>query len=331
MDGILLWLKVGAFIVIVLGVLGWALVVMCMALSPVILIAYRAWEERHAFSPLSSGGRYRILAGILAVTFISAFIWLNNYYNSALLMLVSFPFAYITLRCFGYARRFDARLAEDVVGSDSRPPVLYLRSFEDDRRVSSRVTASGLYIETEESELAKLFSSLGPLLAVGRPQEILSYAGAARFQFDNDDWQQRVLELLSGARLVLIRAGKSDGLLWEIQAVVRLVEPEKVLLLIPWGRRSYHQFRSTIGGVFPSGLPTYAGKYPKECFLAGVVFFDNDWTPHFSASSLGMRQLAADFFGPDLLSRTKSNHRRGLDHALLPVVGRWQRSNAIGE
>jgi hypothetical protein len=337
MDGILEWgFKVGVAILLLgvsalaIGVFVW--VIRVWLVLPIIKIANRAWEERDALSPLSSGGRYRIFGVIVIITSIVAFIWTNYYDRATLLSIAALSFGYIAWRCFDYARRFDARRAEDVVASDSRPPVLYLRSFEDDRRVAGNINVDGLHVETEESELAKLFRSLGPFLAVGRPQEMLSYAGAARFQFDNDDWQQHVIELLSVARLVLIRAGKSDGLLWEIQTVVRLVEPEKILLLIPWGRRSYDKFRSAVGGVFPAGLPTYAGKNPKECFLAGIVFFDNDWTPHFSASSSRhfFEQLVDDFT-TNFLLRTKSTERRGLDHALPPVVGRWEKVGAMEE
>ena len=54
-------------------------------------------------------------------------------------------------------------------------PVLYLRSFADDGCAARRYGAL-----TEEEQLAKALAWVGPLLAVGRPGEVLPHVGAQR-------------------------------------------------------------------------------------------------------------------------------------------------------
>ena len=61
---------------------------------------------------------------------------------------------------------------------DSRPHVLYLRSFQTDASTPFKVLASGF--TTEEEQLADVLRPLGEMVAIGRPGESLPTPGAAR-------------------------------------------------------------------------------------------------------------------------------------------------------
>ena len=90
-------------------------------------------------------------------------------------------FALLGTRCFAYAKRYEAVPAPAVFSQDSRPPVVYLRSFADDSKAANRLAVdAGLKMNTEEGEIAEIVRSIGPLVAIGRPGEDLSYYGAAR-------------------------------------------------------------------------------------------------------------------------------------------------------
>lgn len=62
-------------------------------------------------------------------------------------------------------------------------------------------------VNTEEGEIAEFVKSIGPLVAIGRPGEELSFFGAARIYAGARDWKKRVRRLLSKAPLVIVRAG----------------------------------------------------------------------------------------------------------------------------
>jgi hypothetical protein len=115
------------------------------------------------------------------------------------------------------------------------PPVLYLRSFDDDRHGAQ--LKGGL---TEEEHLGDVLGQLGPFVAVGRPGETLPEAGAARFYLADADWQTEVATLLGTARLVVIRTGRSAGLGWEVQQAVRLLTPERLVLVVDDERELLH-------------------------------------------------------------------------------------------
>jgi hypothetical protein len=88
--------------------------------------------------------------------------------------------------------------------------------------------------ETNEMVLANALSALGPCVAIGRPGETVSEPGAARIYVSQSSWQERVSELVSSARLVVICVRSSAGLLWEIEHVCERLEPHKIVFYIPW-------------------------------------------------------------------------------------------------
>lgn len=136
--------------------------------------------------------------------------------------------------------KYDVRGARDVLMSDTRPPVIYLRSFTDDVR-SPIGGGVGLWLKAVmwfmpvsfEQELAAIMNRLGPFVAVGKPGERLPELGANRFYFRDDEWQARVAELVQQARLTLILCGPTANLWWEIDHVLEWVTPDRVVLLIP--------------------------------------------------------------------------------------------------
>jgi hypothetical protein len=165
-------------------------------------------------------------------------------------------------------QRMQARLAPEVLASDPRPPVLYLRSFAADRGASQY-----------EGRIASSLRELGPIIAVGRPEEKLpATIHIPRGYVAGEQWQDRVAELISRAQWVVLQIGTSAGLAWELAQVVRTVRPEQLLVCLgPKPRRKdpilrYQQFRAQYGELFPKGLPA-------EMQGSAFVAFGPDWTP----------------------------------------------------
>jgi hypothetical protein len=176
-----------------------------------------------------------------------------------------------------WRRRLRARPAPDVLASDHRPPILYLRPFTADRRA---------WLYDHEGQIARTLGKLGPVVAVGRPDEELPpTSGIAREYLADREWQDRVVDLIGRAQLIIIRTGASQGLTWELTQVVRLVRPDQLLI---WPDRGagfprwqlvgeqanlrYQQFRAQFGRLFPKGLPA-------EIRYSVFIAFGSDWTP----------------------------------------------------
>jgi hypothetical protein len=154
-------------------------------------------------------------------------------------ILVGYVGAKLVMR----GRRLAIKASVSSLANDQRSPVLYLRSFEMDRKMATGGIHAlferlfpgfpGLNLITEEEQLIEILSAIGPVIAIGRPGEYLPLLGAKRIYITTDDWQKRVIELMLEARLVVIAYGSTAGLLWEIDRAHELLRPEQVLYLLP--------------------------------------------------------------------------------------------------
>jgi len=182
-------------------------------------------------------------------------------------------------------RRRDASvLGADAIGSLERSPVLYLRSFDDDPAAASLTG-----VLTEEEYLAIVLGQIGPFVAVGRPGEFKPHAGASRVYLEHQSWQPRVEAALRGARLVVIRTGRTTGLDWEVERAVRVLTPERLVLLVD-DRRELAALLNRISLVHPQVRASMRMGWRSVGSVKGFIVFDDAW----QASRLRIR-------GPGLL------------------------------
>jgi hypothetical protein len=196
--------------------------------------------------------------------------------------------AYLFFRVFtDEGRRRVAASADSLLERDSRPPILYLRLFEDDGKASPRAhmrvhkaALSVWTLRTYEERLAFALRRIGPLIAIGKPHEDLPTLGAARTYVPDRAWREKVDKEMRRAQLVVLRVGHSEGLLWELQRAVSTVRPERLVICLPETHRQivYLYFRLSTSAVFPHGLPSEIGN-------ADFLYFDSEWRPHLALSS----------------------------------------------
>lgn len=171
--------------------------------------------------------------------------------------------------------------AQDLLRRDTRPHVLYLRSFKDDE-----ITSRLLNLSTEEQELALVMLEIGPFIAFGEPGEESPEPGAARLYVREEHWRDKVKNLISNARLVVARIGNTESFWWEMRTAVDLLRPEALLLLLPENKSVYEEFRLRAKGVFPCQLPEHEFQSTRSALSKshissqGFVYFGPDWTPH---------------------------------------------------
>jgi len=185
-------------------------------------------------------------------------------------------------------KRLRARGAVKVLVEDPRPPVLYLRSFRADQKTAEKVgrtlSVKGVDLTiatTEEEQIATVVGRVGPLVAIGRPDETLPLLGAARMYVADDEWQARVLDIMHRAGIVLMRAGATEGFWWEVEQAVRDVPPERLLWLVPFSNANYRTFAARANTVLPKPLPLEPGKLNRGVgSLKAWIWFSPDWTPH---------------------------------------------------
>jgi len=130
-----------------------------------------------------------------------------------------------------YAMRRFARSADEVRKRSGAPPVVLLRSFTDDEGL--KVPGYWSFKEPFERAVSRVLSRFGPFVAIGKPGERVPPFGAARSYENDQTWQVRALELIRSCRLLVMLAGSTAGLEWELERIIDEGHHGKLLILIP--------------------------------------------------------------------------------------------------
>lgn len=167
--------------------------------------------------------------------------------------------------------------------NDPRSPILLLRSFSHD---AQRHASTGSVDEapranlfhsltwSPEESLYRILRSRAPVLAVGRPGDFVPPTGATRIYVANESWQTVVAEAIGMAQVVVLRAGRGTGLVWEMTEVVRQGRLSQTLLVLvdsngfPYGRVDYLAFRE----VFEEATQVLL---PASAWNSWLIWFDD--------------------------------------------------------
>jgi hypothetical protein len=255
----------------------------------------------------------------------------------------------IGARISRYGRRHTARVIERPQELPDRGFTLFLRPFDVDEqlnqvmlapRVSIRERVTHTNGRTFEESLVRMFRRrFGRVVAVGRPSERLPLPGADRFYLPLAEWQAPVSDLIARARLVILVTGASEGTLWELTECVRLLPPERLLLLVYSDELDYQRFRNAVPEAFekrsrellaeglePVRAPVFTGYPPRHNpqtimkwqGLQGLIHFDRSWKPTFT------RCDHTAFWSLTLWGRQMKVYRR----QMLPVLKRLKQETA---
>jgi hypothetical protein len=229
------------------------------------------------------------------------------------------------LKMFQEGKRLLIRSAQETIARDPRPYVLYLRAFNADvcgsyipefgemQGLSLRALLVGFVWKffrflsprplfapplTEEEQIVRALTDIGPVIAVGAPDEGRTPLGASRLYLHGEQWETQVTQLVRSAGAVVIRIsensrvapqsmlgvgagpGLTQGLKWEVTAVPLHVRPDQLLFLVSAGDEGYGNFYSAAHHAFPHGLPSSCSGEDRAGRVRALIGFDDDWEPH---------------------------------------------------
>jgi TM2 domain len=140
------------------------------------------------------------------------------------------------------ARHRSMMRSMELLGRDRRAPVLYLRSFQDDRvtmvtSAFSRLGAMDYFLGPHrrrfEEVVAAQLHMYGPVVAVSQPGRSGQPIGAAREDLGGETWQHDIEEWLRASRLIVVAVGRTAGVRWELEQIQRLDLTSRLILLFP--------------------------------------------------------------------------------------------------
>jgi hypothetical protein len=138
------------------------------------------------------------------------------------------------------AQKFARVSMEALRSADRRDPILFLRSFTDDRVRLRSPRRSPLRWVLRLGEprpwldhvLLEEATPIGPVIAIGAPDRSPPF-GIARTFASNEDWQPLVSGLMAQAQVIVLTIDKTEGISWEIENVFSHGWTPKSLYLLP--------------------------------------------------------------------------------------------------
>lgn len=146
------------------------------------------------------------------------------------------------LPLFGVMLVFGRRLMQPAAHAKATGaedlPILLLRAFADDERQIERKADLSIIlffgyknkIRLEEAIAEELWQ-IGPFYGVGRPGEVLPQLGASKAYFSDKQWQDGVVKWIGSSQLIVMIAGKSDWLKWELDQVIERGALDRLMIL----------------------------------------------------------------------------------------------------
>jgi outer membrane protein assembly factor BamB len=207
-----------------------------LGISPVVT---SLWVVKSVFSDISTdcragsfGGRQQCIDATVL-----AYYWMIPAAWGAWCLL----FYALSVGCSHWARGRVRLSAQDLSKVDRRDPIFFLRPFVDDQIFlpPRRIGFIGRFLDLGRAQrnLDELLiieaTALGPVVALGNPQDRFPPYGAARGYFDGKSWQQAVKDLAEKARAIVLCIEDSPGIWWEIEHLATDFHLAKTLFVLP--------------------------------------------------------------------------------------------------
>lgn len=228
------------------------------------------------------------------------------------LIHVVMPIAAMGAATFAFGRRAAAQMhaprsLHAVLERDRRPPVLYLREFAVEGQPFVSGTASQLapylkrakrrvplwlraiwgitdMVTVEDYLTGEIERALGPLVALGNPEDYLQPLGAAREYARDQGWQERFACLAEQAQAILLVPGQSANLEWELGTLRALGLATRLFVVVgsetfssrsTWFHRRVYGWHPARWETFRAQMEASGYAMPGECPRAlSVIGFD---------------------------------------------------------
>ena len=112
---------------------------------------------------------------------------------------------------------------------EAQAPILFLRSFDDDqfsfRRPAWKLVARWFdlwsFRRNADEVMVDELAQYGPVVALGKCGDTKTPFGASRYYATHEEWQDLVIGTVRSARAIVIVAGDSPNVLWELELLSR--------------------------------------------------------------------------------------------------------------
>lgn len=158
----------------------------------------------------------------------------------AVIMAVPYLIKIVARWCIRRSEEQMRTSLEEVQHLDNRAPILFLRSFVNDKvpLPKGRATLTRWLfddagaMDTLDMMILAQGTRQGPTVALGNPDDPAPPYGVARGYFDHDDWKDAVSRLCEASMAIVMVLDETEGVDWEINHIATRKYTAKTLFLL---------------------------------------------------------------------------------------------------
>jgi hypothetical protein len=267
----------------------WLLVILSLALEGLAFQTFLRWGMRLADAAERQPGSISSIDRAVLIPGLIVFLVATLAFSFWLIRLMLIGARRLRLK----ARRIALQPADEVVAADPRPPVLFLRSFEEEQVPLTAARTPwllrgfdpGSEYRTLEEMIVLNLTYVGPVVAVADPSRGELPVGAARWRVRDEEWQQFVESKIREAAVIVVGVSDTDGLRWEIEALRRTPGAlAKTIFVCPPGMTRNRALMSDLAAVF--GLAGGLGSLDEQTHILAAAQVEHRAPTWFVASAL---------------------------------------------
>ena len=130
------------------------------------------------------------------------------------------------------SREYLVSSVDDLLEVDKRSQIVFIRSFKDD---SIKMTKDAFFSGSRFEEILNSnISKFGPIISIGKPNEIMAPLGIARKYIESKmSWKHQIADYFLKSSYIIAIPNSSEGFMWELNKIIELELIHKLIVIIP--------------------------------------------------------------------------------------------------
>lgn len=160
--------------------------------------------------------------------------------------------------------------AENLIKSDPRAPVIYLRSFDSDSYQSTPRTGGQILSMTNpyafilnliviqptfEQKITMIAAQVGPFIGFSKHGEYYTLGAARLNELSHNNWQMSVIRWINRSQIIILRLGDTSGLMWELTQIFEMGLARKLIIWLEFDGEQDNEINKARYNKFVKSLP----------------------------------------------------------------------------
>jgi hypothetical protein len=187
------------------------------------------------------------LGGLMLMLAITAPMWMPKSLFMPILKIFTGVITLVGIYIYRWGQKLMQPTLAEALKEDDRAPIAFFRAFRGEKKsaahqallvVTSLLHGSPFHdslVRNLEEHLDPIARYIGPLVAIGRPNDTIAQLGATRIYCSNEQWKNIVLNLLQTSRIAIFIIkdfAPTNATFWELTQARLYLKEESIFVIV---------------------------------------------------------------------------------------------------